>query len=100
MAGPQRGATSSSRSARSAESSAAGVVSGAGAGQGGGPRILVLLGSSIGTPPPFCLSGRRPRPARLLLHVAAGEDRGHEVEHVGGRLLVVAVVADEPFFDH
>src|SRR5512133_2461985 len=38
--------------------------------------------------------------AALLLRVAAREDRGHEVEHVGGADLAVAVVLDEPLLHH
>src|SRR5215210_5865941 len=33
------------------------------------------------------------------LHVAAGEDAGDIVQHVGRRVLVVAVVADQPLLD-
>ena len=36
----------------------------------------------------------------FALHLAAGEDAGDVGQHVGGRGVVVAVVADEPLLDH
>src|SRR5262245_54749484 len=40
-----------------------------------------------------------PLQTALLLRVPAGEDAGHEGQHVGGAGLVVAVVADQPALD-
>jgi len=37
---------------------------------------------------------------RLVLGVAACEDRGHEIQHIGGADLAVGVVADEPILHH
>src|SRR5215212_4646772 len=61
-----------------------------------GPTWATMPGLFIGFPPFAC---RTSASMAAALHVAAGEDAGDVVQHVGGRVLVVAVVADQPALD-
>ncbi len=57
-------------------------------------------GSGIKVKDQYKGATERPQFSCLLFTVAAGENAGHIVEHVGGAFLVVAEVANQTGFDH